>query len=166
MSIKFKTIFNNFPEMESNLQIVNGKAISVGVKGEQAWLASIHEYGCHIKITPKMRAWLHKNGLHVKNSTTEIVIPERSFLRSGFDSCHLKAVDRAERILPLVISGEMDEEQFYEAIGAILRDGIQDYAEDLKSPPKHEFTLKRNGGKANPLVDTGDMINSIEFEVE
>lgn len=53
MSIKFKTIFNNFPEMESNLQIVNGKAISVGVKGEQAWLASIHEYGCHMVDTIK-----------------------------------------------------------------------------------------------------------------
>ena len=165
MKIKIKTVKNKFPEMESTLQAIDGKNITVGVKGEQAWLASIHEYGCRIKITPKMRAWLHRNGFHVKDTTTEIVIPERSFLRSGFDESHLKAVEKAERVLPLVIGGNMSEEQLYELVGTLLRDGIKDYAVSLNAPAKHPFTLERNGGKENPLVDSGDMINSIEFEV-
>lgn len=166
MSITWKTTQNKFPEMEASLRAVDGKSISVGVKGEQAWLASIHEYGCRIKITPKMRAWLHRNGLHVKKSTTEIVIPERSFLRSGFDECHEKVLDRADRALSLVIGGQWTEEQMYEFVGAFLRDSIQDYAEDLRTPPKHPFTLQRHPNKENPLVQSGDMINSIEFEVE
>lgn len=166
MAVKIKTVKNDFPKMEAQLQIINGKNINVGVTGEHAWLAGIHEYGCRIKVTPKMRAWLRRNGLHLKKTTTEIVIPERSFLRAGFDEVHLKAVERAERILPLVIEGKVPESQLYELVGTILRDGIKDYARDLKSPPKHPFTLKREGGAANPLINTGDMINSIEYEVE
>ena len=166
MRTRIRTTTNNFPDMERNLRIIDGKNITVGVKGEQAWLASIHEYGCKIRITPKMRAWLHKNGLHVKDSTTEITIPERSFLRSGFDECHLRVVEKAENILPQLLDGNMSERQFYELIGILLRDGIKDYAVSLDTPAKHPFTLERNGGKSNPLVDTGDMINSIEFDVE
>lgn len=112
-----------------------------------------------------MRAWLHKNGLHVKDSTTEIVIPERSFLRKGFDEKHMRAIEKAERVLPLVISGDMSSDQFYEIVGTLLRDGIKDYAVSLNSPPNHPFTTDRKHS-SNPLVDSGDMINSIEFEVE
>ncbi len=166
MGIKVKTVLNKFPEMEAKLNVIKGRNINVGVKGEHAWLASIHEYGCKIKITPKMRKWLHRNGLHVKKSTTEITIPERSFLRTGFDQCHMKAVERAERILPLVIEGKVSENTMYELVGTILRDGVKDYARDLKSPAKHPFTIKREGGAANPLINTGDMINGIEYEVE
>lgn len=166
MGIKFKTTINKFPDMQAALSVIDGKTVNVGVKGEQAWLASIHEYGCKIPITPKMRAWLHRNGFHVKDSTKEIVIPERSFLRTGFDECHLRVIEKAERILPLVIEGRMPEEQLYELIGTLLRDGIKDYAVSLDSPEKHPFTLERNGGKANPLIDSGDLVNAIEFNVE
>lgn len=165
MRIRTQTTVNKFPDMQRQLQIIDGKKINVGVKGEQAWLAAIHEYGCRIRITPKMRAWLHKNGLHVKNSTTEIVIPERSFLRKGFDEKHMRAIEKAERVLPLVISGDMSSDQFYEIVGTLLRDGIKDYAVSLNSPPNHPFTTDRKHS-SNPLVDSGDMINSIEFEVE
>lgn len=165
MRIRTQTTVNKFPDMQRQLQIIDGKKINVGVKGEQAWLAAIHEYGCRIRITPKMRAWLHKNGLHVKNSTTEIVIPERSFLRKGFDEKHMKAIEKAERVLPLVISGDMSSDQFYEIVGTLLRDGIKDYAVSLNSPPNHPFTVDRKSS-SNPLVDSGDLINAIEFDIE
>lgn len=151
--------------MEAAANVINGKKIKVGVKGEQAWLASIHEYGCTIQITPKMRAWLHRNGLHVKDSTTQIVIPERAFLRTGFDENHNEVISRVENVLPLLLAGSIDENTFYNLIGTLLRDKIKDYAVELNSPPNHQFTIDRKGS-SNPLVDTGDMINSIEFEVE
>lgn len=166
MGVKIKTTINKLPEMKVQCKIIDGKSVNVGVKGESAWLAGIHEYGCKIKITKKMRAWLHRNGLHVKDSTTQIVIPERSFLRSGYDEVKDKAIDRAERALPLVIEGALPEETLYELVGTILRDGIKDYARDLREPANHPFTLKREGGAENPLINTGDMVSNIEYEVE
>ena len=168
MSVKFKTVKNDFPSMKKGIKSVSGKKIQVGVLdgGEQAWLAGIHEYGCRIKITPEMRAWLHRNGLHVKKSTTEIIIPERSFLRAGFDKEHEKVVNKAEKVIDLVIHGKMSEDQFFTMIGEMLRDAIKDYAVQLNSPPKHPFTLAKNPTKTNPLIQSGDMINAIDYKVE
>ena len=45
MRIRTQTTVNKFPDMQRQLQIIDGKKINVGVKGEQVWLAAIHEYG-------------------------------------------------------------------------------------------------------------------------
>ena len=199
MKLKFKTVKNDFPKMEQSLRLIEGKNITVGVKGEHAWLASIHEYGCTIE--PKRAKYLtvpcNRKAYGKKASDfndlfflelpdgskwlardkgsdqlefmfalmKSVKIPERSFLRSGFDACHLKAIERGERVLPLVLDGRMKADDMYEVIGTILRDGIKDFANDLSSPEKSPLTIEANGGKENPLVDTGDMIGSIEFEV-
>lgn len=49
-------------------------------------LAAVHEYGCTIGVTPKMKVYLHYQGVHLSPSTKYIVIPERSFLRTTFTS--------------------------------------------------------------------------------
>lgn len=167
MAVQFKTIKNDFPSMEQALKSLNGKKINVGHLGggEQAWLAAIHEYGCRIEVTDKMRAWLHANGLHLKPSTKEIVIPERSFLRGGFDANHKKVVDMCQNAFENCLANG-NVEPYLEAVGQLLMDRIKDYAIDLKQPPKHPFTLQRNPSKTNPLINTGDMIGAITYEVE
>lgn len=68
-------------------------SIRVGIIGEKAKekhkgsdltnaeLGAIHEFGCTIAVTPKMRAFLHSIDIHLRPETTTIVIPTRSFLR-------------------------------------------------------------------------------------
>lgn len=167
MTVKYKAVKNDFPSMEQNLKLLSKRAVNVGHLdgGEQAWLAAIHEYGCIIQVTPKMRAWLHRNGFHLKDSTTQIVIPERSFLRNGFDENHDKVIKMNEAALgKCLIDGNVDD--FLESVGLMLRDAIVDYANDLKTPPKHPWSLEMNPGKTNPLIISGDMINALTYEVE
>lgn len=168
MGVKIKTVKNDFPKMEKSWEAVNGRKVNVGVLGggEQAWLAAIHEYGCNIKVTPKMRAWLHANGLHLKSTTTEIHIPERSFLRTGHDTNIESVMDEAERMISLVDGGQMSPEKFCATVGDLLAGRIKEFATDLSSPTKHPFTLERNGGKGNPLIDSGDMVGAISYEVK
>lgn len=165
MGVKWKTKKNKFPEMERAAAELNGHRVNVGVYGEQAWLAGIHEYGCKIKVTDKMRAYLHSQGLHLKASTEYITIPERAFLRNGYEQAKGDVVDRAEAVIPSVLDGKMETGQFLEMVGMILASHIKDYATSLDSPPNHPFTANRKGSN-NPLVDTGGMINSITYEVE
>lgn len=165
VKVDFKTIKNDFPDMHQSIKGIDSKRVNVGVTGENAWLAGIHEYGCRIKVTEKMRAWLHANGLHIKNETTEIVIPERSFLRNGFDDCHEDIIRKAERLIPVVLDGNMPSGIFLEEVGALLLTHIKKYAEELNKPANHPFTTERKGSE-NPLVNTGGMINSISCEVE
>lgn len=165
MGVKWKTNINKFPQMERAAAELNGRRVNVGVYGEQAWLAGIHEYGCKIPVTDKMRAYLHTQGLHLKASTEFITIPERAFLRNGYDLNRDGAISSAESVLPTVLDGSMDSIRFLEMVGLILSSGIKDFATSLDSPPNHPFTTERKGS-SNPLVDTGDMIGSIIYKVE
>lgn len=165
MGVKWSTKKNKFPEMERAVAELNGRRVNVGASGEQSWLASIHEYGCKIKVTDKMRAYLHSQGLHLKADTEYITIPERAFLRNGFDTNKDSVMKDAEQILPSVLAGSLATDEFLKMIGIILSSDIKDYAQQLDSPPLHPFTVKQKGS-TNPLVDTGDMIESITYEVE
>lgn len=163
IKVSYKSSDNGFRSMKKRLENINGTAVEVGVlKGEHAWLASIHEYGCDIPVTDKMRAYLASQGLHLKKTTTHIHIPERSFLRTGFDENKADVMKKAQVMLSDVADGKMSEEGFYKAIGLELSSKIKDYARDLDSPPNHPFTTERKGS-SNPLVDTGDMIGSITW---
>lgn len=165
MGVKWHTKKNKFLQMEKAAAELNGRKANVGVFGEQAWLAGIHEYGCKIKVTDKMRVYLHGQGLHLKASTEYITIPERAFLRNGYDINIKKVVKDGSAVIGYVMGGTMDTDEFLKMIGLILSSHIKDYATALYNPPNHPFTARRKGS-SNPLVDTGDMISSITYEVE
>lgn len=163
MKIKMTTKKDGFPSMIKRLEVVNGTGVEVGVlKGKNAWLASIHEYGCDIPVTEKMRVFLHSQGLHLKKSTTHIHIPERSFLRSGYDENRDKVVKVVQTLLAEVAAGRMSANALYSAVGLDLASKIKDYARDLDSPANHPFTTDRKGS-SNPLVDSGNMIEGITW---
>lgn len=46
-------------------------------------VAAIQEWGAVVNVTPKMRAWLHSKGLHLKPSTTRIEIPGQLYMTKG-----------------------------------------------------------------------------------
>lgn len=166
VKIKVTTSKDEFPKMEKSISDLNGLKVNVGVLGgEHAWLASIHEYGCKIPVTPKMRAFFrYKFGINLKKTTTEITIPERSFLRKGFDEHHEKVLKDAEGTLPDVLIGTLSTEQHAEIVGLLLSTAIKEYAVNLREPANSSLTVQQKGS-SNPLVDTGDMINGITYEV-
>lgn len=128
-------------------------------------LASVHEYGCNIAVTPKMRAFLHSQGLHLKPSTTVIKIPERSFLRASHDEHSDDVLKSSERALGQVVTGKMSVEQYMEMVGRDYVTMIKDYIVELKTPENHPFTVDRKGS-SNPLIDTGNLLSSISYRVK
>lgn len=97
--------------------------------------------------------------------TPSVKIPERSFLRAGHDQCADEVLKKAERAIPLLLNGQMSEEEFFKTLGRMLATKIKTYARDLNSPPNSNATILAKGSK-NPLVDSGDMIEHITWEVE
>lgn len=110
-----------------------------------------------------MRAYLHAQGLHLSPSTTEIVIPERSFLRNGHDANSDRIIKQTERAIGMVIGGRMTVDDLLDLYGQQMATAIKKYARDLRTPPNHPFTIEQKGS-SNPLVDTGDMIEHIMWE--
>lgn len=163
MGVKHTTKKNLIPKMQKQMELVKGEAVEVGVlEGESKWLAGIHEYGCEIRVTPKMRAYLHSQGLHLSPTTTTIKIPERSFLRTGYDENRDKVMKKGSQMLADVSALKISANDCFKGVGLELASKIKDYARDLRSPANHPFTIDRKGS-SNPLVSSGDMIGGITW---
>lgn len=166
MGVKWTTKVDKFPAIQAELSALSGKSVKVGcLEGSHAWLAAIHEYGCKIPVTPKMRAFLHYKGIHLKPSTTVIVIPERSFLRAGHDENIDDVMSKADKLIGDIADGTMSADELLETAGILLSSRIKEYATNLSSPPNSGLTVSMKGS-ANPLFDTGQMIGGITYKVE
>lgn len=78
-------------------RFIDENTIFVGVHRKAADgtdVAAVHEYGVRIKVTPKMRAYLHARGLHLKKTTTEIFIPARPFVRPAYEDFKDKGIPK------------------------------------------------------------------------
>lgn len=158
---------NRIPEIISDLSKTRNKKARVGYirNTETAKIAAVHEFGCQIVVTDKMRNYLAAQGLHLKKDTKYIIIPERSFLRTGADLHEKSVYEKAKELISDVIKGNVSIDLFYEELAKELRGKIQEYAIDLDNPANHPFTIERKGS-SNPLVDSGGLIGSMEVEVE
>lgn len=115
-------------------------------------------------------AWLCKNVGKDKIEfcymlAKQVVIPERSFLRAGWDECENDFYKLVDKHLNKWIAKGNKPDKMLDALGRELRGYIQDFALDLSSPPNSNIT-KSAKGSSNPLVDTGNLIQSIEYEVK
>ena len=151
-----------------------------------AELGAVHEFGATINVTEKMRAYLHHIGIHLKPETTTITIPARSFLRStllsdwGKDELlgrvnldvkdsewnkeylEYKLLDKGEEFF-LALCEKIGIEAQDMVMSAFAVGGLPDHW-----APISEVTRKnrKNDKTSPPLVDSGQLANSIVYEVK
>lgn len=168
MSYKVKDN-NNIAQYIDLIEELVSPVIEVGIFSSEdsqiLLIANVNEFGCNIRVTPKMRGYLHSQGLHLKKGTQEIKIPERSFIRSGFDDRAKKIQSTAKRLLQQVLSMELRVDIFFDTLGEYIVGQLQEYMTDLTTPPNHPFTIAQKGS-SNPLIDTGRLRQSITYRVK
>ena len=86
-------------------------------------------------------------------------IPERSFMRSSMDENKDKITSITKKLTRKVTNGEMNMIQALEVLGASLQQMMKTKIRNGLSP-----ALKHR--KGTPLIDTGQLINSIDYEVD
>lgn len=94
-----------------------------------------------------------------------VEIPERSFLRSGYDENVDKITDKIETLLNDVFNFNINPDIFLDMVGMEFAGLIQKHMKQITTPPNSEVTtgVKRS---SNPLQDTGRLIGSIRHEVD
>lgn len=97
--------------------------------------------------------------------TKSVKIPERAFLRKGHDENIDKVMKNADNLIKQVTNGKMTAEECLDAIGQQLATKIKTYARNLDNPA-NSWATKEAKGKDNPLVDTGKMIDSIDWRIK
>ena len=159
---------NNIPKLIKVLRDLERMHVEVGIFGENdsqiLIIAGVHEFGAKIQVTPKMRNFLHSIGIHLRKETEAINIPERSFIRAGFDENVSKIQQQAEILIDDVLSLKIGAKAFYEALGGAVVSMFQDYLTEISSPPLSSVTIERKGS-SNPLIDTGRLRQAITYRV-
>ena len=155
-------IIKNLEELEKYYVVIG---ITAKNDSKLIMIANVHEYGCDIPVTDKMRGFFAYNfDVHLKKDTKVIKIPERSFIRSGFDKYHQEFANYGD-LLNQVINGNITAKDFYDIIGQKGADRIRDFLiKEIKSPPNSGLTI-RNKKSSNPLVDEGRLADAIDYEI-
>lgn len=82
-----------------------GPNVRIGPGGYAAKYGAVHEFGAKIPVTERMRAFLHFKGVHLRKSTTEIVIPKREWFKPTVDKARPQIITTMERVIYKPIRG-------------------------------------------------------------
>lgn len=93
-----------------------------------------------------------------------VVIPERSFIRSGFDERLPKIEKEATRLVKDVLTMNISPRLCFDLLGDYIVGELKDYMTNLDSPPNSTLT-KNMKGSSNPLIDSGRLRQSISYKV-
>lgn len=139
-----------------------------------AGLGAVHEFGCQIPVTDKMRGYFfHHFGINLKKSTTHIIIPSRSFLQMPLE----RRQDLMKKFKSHV--GDNEDVLYYiektgdsQSLAILLGTaGVKQIMEAFETggwgewEPNSGITSSQKGS-ALPLVDTGNLKQHITYEVE
>jgi hypothetical protein len=91
-------------------------------------------------------------------------VPERSYLRASFDKNKAKMSRRIESVYGAILSRRMDVREGLVAVGTTARDQAKLFLQRLRTPPLKVSPRKKYGG-SNPLNDTDQLVNSLQYEV-
>lgn len=87
--------------------------------------------------------------------------PPRPFMDKTFRWYHKKWANTIKGL----VYDTMNFKAVLEDIGPTVVSDIQSVIEDLDNPPNRPSTVKRKGFN-NPLIDSGQMLNSVRYEVK
>lgn len=94
-----------------------------------------------------------------------VTIPERSFLRTGFDENIDKIADKIELLLNDVLDFGINPDILLDSIGMEFAGLIQKHMKGVTSPGNAPATVATKGS-SNPLQDTGRLIGAIRHKIE
>lgn len=135
-----------------------GKLSAIGL----AHLALIQEYGRVITVTPRMRSYLKFKGLNVG---TSVVIPPRPFMAQSFENNQVELESITEQLENEILTKKKTMDLALNQIGLIHVDQIKNTIRNGDFEENHPFTIEQKKS-SKPLIDTGQMINSVTYEVK
>lgn len=96
--------------------------------------------------------------------TRSVKIPERAFLRNGYEMCKDGVLTKAEMMAGAVIGGKMQPSTLYKSIGQTLSTKIKAHARTAFAKNSPVTTAAKQ--KSTPLSDTGAMLGGLTWQVK
>lgn len=155
--------------LQEQLTIISKRVIKVGILGKAGskilMIANVNEFGINIKVTPKMRGYLASQGLFLKKTTTEIKIPERSFIRKTAYEKEKDIIKFLNKQFDLLFNKKTDANKILRSTGEYCVGITKVMLVSVREPKNHPLTLKGKAPKTNPLINTGTLVNRISYKI-
>lgn len=154
--------FNRIPGLMKEFAKANRRQVEVGIFEDAPFLVTIgvkNEFGTRITVNDalakKLRAMARENGHPTDNLPKpgeQLIIPERSFMRSAFDEKAAEISYEMGALMAKVAAGELEEsyEALYES-GRILQRIIVDAVASGDFAPNDLLTIAIKG-HSRPLI--------------
>jgi len=150
-----------------SLKKLNGASVQFGLPaGTNNLLLKIaldNEQGAVRKVSEKQKAFRKREGAQIGDSN-EVVIPERSFLRSSFDENEKVLYEKSAEVYDQVTGGGSLKGSL-DRLGVF---GVKLIREKLKNGPFKEndpFTRKKKGEGKKPLENRGTLPEAMTHKV-
>ena len=92
-------------------------------------------------------------------------IPERPFIRSTLRIKKREIIRQQKQLLKKIVDGKLNTTKALGILGLFVADEIRKRIVALRTPPNAPATIAAKKGKSNPLIDEGQLKNSITHEV-
>lgn len=156
MSVKVRDTDHGYRKMRANLkQASKGGGVSVGIHAQEGAGEHKSKEPDASPVTVLDVALWNEFGLGV---------PERSFLRAWVDENASQNREKLRKAMLLVVRGERTLEQALDLIGLSMQGGLQQKIAAGVPPPNAPETVARKGS-STPLIDTGQLRQSVTFLV-
>ena len=100
----------------------------------------------------------HPNG-------ADITVPERSFIRVAVDAKQKQIRTTIKKLQGQVLEGFMSQRQALETVGLFVQGLIRSRISQGIPPPLRPATIRRKGS-SKPLIATGQLRASIDYETK
>lgn len=142
---------NRIPDLLKELEYLFNHRLEIGIFSDSGSPTAGGEDILSIAFT-------HEFGYAARN------IPERSFMRAGFDENESKISNMIETQIGKVMSMEITAKTAMGRVGEYTKGLIQRKITDIRQPPNKPVTIALKGS-SNPLIDTGRMRMSITWRI-
>jgi len=164
VTVQVKIIDRGWNGIKQRMETLRGAGavVKVGVQGPQA--AANHQDS---RLTVAQIATVHEFGrvIHQPKMNRTITIPERSFLRATIDM-YQEAIARRQVLLTQgYLLGKFEMRASLELLGLYVVGLVKQRIANGIAPPNRPSTIARKGS-SKPLIDTGQLRNSITHKVE
>ena len=150
--MEVKVIDHGFDKYKKAIEELNSKQIRVGM------FARVGD-----KVLTK--AIVNEFGTTKAGKNNNIVIPERSFIRSTYNKQYKKVAKRFDQIFMSISKGNYNIIPKLKLIGLEQETETKKTITDMKTPANAPSTIAKKGS-SNPLIDTGEMRSKVSNEVK
>ena len=156
---KVKVIDRGWKAFEKNMRVIKGSFVKVGLpSGFNA--APGESDASEILVIGATQEF----GTNSAGKNHNITIPERSYMRSSFDENRVKLNRVVDKAYSSILLQRATVGQALGRLGLFAASKVKKKIRDLRTPPNKPSTIAKKGSM-NPLIDTGQLVQSITHEV-